>query len=88
MIRDETGSHGVESLDGDYHSDKIIYQEITHDILSSSLPAAQKGKLQIIEKYITETLVLTQDKTIKPLRFSVSLPLTTQEGESYGSEYS
>ncbi|CZT13149.1 uncharacterized protein RAG0_16726 [Rhynchosporium agropyri] len=80
VIRDESGSPGVEQLHGDYHSDKIIYQKITHEFLSSSLPAAQKGKLQIIERYISETLVSIHDKMIKPLRFSVSLPLTTQEG--------
>ena len=41
----------VEELTGDYHHDKLIYQNSVHSFLSSSFPQFQGGGLRIIEKY-------------------------------------
>ncbi|KAI1412728.1 hypothetical protein F5Y13DRAFT_189929 [Hypoxylon sp. FL1857] len=67
-----------EKLTGEYHHDKLVYQQATHGFFRASLaPDIPVDKLRTIERYIAETMVLGQDKLAKDLRFALAFPLLT-----------
>lgn len=53
--------------------DKSIYQNFAHEFLRSRIPGVPEERLRTIEKYIAETLVLSQDKLTGLQRFVVGL---------------
>ena len=70
----------VEELTGDYHHDKLIYQNSVRNFLSSDFSEFQGGGLRIIEKYIIETMALSHEKLVKLVRFTVASPFLNKNG--------
>ncbi|OTA65973.1 hypothetical protein K449DRAFT_431435 [Hypoxylon sp. EC38] len=86
IVRDNPQVSSDEELTGEYHHDKLVYQRAVHDFLQSSLaPEIPVEKVQIIERYITETMVLGQNDLAKSLRFALAFPFLVGTGVSLQS---
>ncbi|OTA96499.1 hypothetical protein M434DRAFT_27634 [Hypoxylon sp. CO27-5] len=86
MVRDSPQISSDEKLIGEYHHDKLVYQQAVHDFFQSNLaPEIPVEKAKIIERYITETMVLGQDDLTKSLRFALAFPFLMGTGVSLQS---
>ncbi|GMF70003.1 unnamed protein product [Aspergillus oryzae] len=65
-------------LTGDYHHDKEVYKGATSDWLQASLPEVPVDRLQVIVKYIAETLALGQGRLQGVQRFAVALSVESE----------
>ncbi|RAQ57596.1 hypothetical protein COH20_008951 [Aspergillus flavus] len=65
-------------LTGDYHHDKEVYKGATSDWLQASLPEVPVDRLQVIVKYIAETLALSQGRLQGVQRFAVALSVESE----------
>ncbi|KAB8270490.1 hypothetical protein BDV30DRAFT_241356 [Aspergillus minisclerotigenes] len=72
---DRVKSTEKQDLTGDYHHDKEIYKAVANDWFQTNLPKVPVERLQVIAKYIAETLVLGQGRLQGVKRFAVSLSL-------------
>lgn len=80
---DDSETPTRKELTGDYHGDKLLYERAVHDLLRDKLSQVPTEKLRPIERYIAETMVLSEGKLDGVQRFSVAFP--TQVGEGAGS---
>ena len=85
IVRDNPATPIDEELTDEYHHDKLVYQKAVHEFLQAKLPEIPVEKLRIVERYITETMVLGQDKLAKVLRFALAFPLLMNMGSSVQS---
>ncbi|KAI0836852.1 hypothetical protein F5Y06DRAFT_298086 [Hypoxylon sp. FL0890] len=86
MVRDGPEAPPDEKLTGEYHHDKLVYQNALHGFLRANLaPEIPVEKLRIIERYIAETMVLGQGKLAKELRFALAFPFLMEMGPSIQS---
>ncbi|KAK3995735.1 hypothetical protein QBC44DRAFT_387943 [Cladorrhinum sp. PSN332] len=82
FVSTETVTATRHQLSGDYHHDKLVYQEAIRNGVTTKFPEIDAGSLDIIGKLIAEILALGRHSLSSPktISFSFALPLLINSG--------
>ncbi|KAH9993909.1 hypothetical protein F4779DRAFT_608396 [Xylariaceae sp. FL0662B] len=78
--RDNKAAASKQELTGEYHHDKLAYQKTIHQFIKDNVPNALARDLRVIERYIVETMVLSQGELSNVRRFALAFPSMNNTG--------
>ncbi|KAE8356259.1 hypothetical protein BDV28DRAFT_127286 [Aspergillus coremiiformis] len=79
LVKDEVEDPDNQPITGNYYTDKETYKRIALDYLQLNLPEVPNTRLELVAKYIAETLALGQDKLTGVQRFAVAFAFQSKD---------